>query len=625
MADVLTASDSAPGAPSALTQAASEAGRFSSTGEMIKNAMPGLVKGAGYASTSHGVAGQGGMGSPGTKPLGDNDPGVMLKAQQATLDLRTETFRGINQRAEVVKGLNQGFLSNFGYLKTALTSPSLGESLASMFQGGAVSPDLTRSFTAGNLGIGSVYGLVPFDLRAPSRLIYPVYTVYRNKLPRPPGQGTSMQERVFTGVSGSQTGGQGPLDISITELVSTGSATFSTWPLNLPGAGSQTEVNLNVPYRFFGLTEQLSWLAQFAGQGFEDISALANLILLQEMMLNEEYQLISGSTVNIATPAAPTLTVRTAQSNETAITGTAASSGYYVEVVAVNYFGTTAASTGTAMTGFAAGDVVDVFITPSAGALEYQIWLTASSGAATGYFWATVGGTKYTVQGATPGATATVPASDSGTGKSTRMEGIVPTLTGLSAQGGIYPTSPVSWQGGYVNNGVGTHLSYSAIYAVLKGLWDSTQTSPGAFKADPAEIVSSGSDIANLSQDVISQGAGTNYELFIQQGDVGNVTVGAAVSQFQNPLTRSLVKLVVHPFYYQGNADILTYQLPQTWSNVANAWEMTCVQDYVSIAWPVIDATFRYSIFLYGALCAHAPQFSAHLGGLQQSDVTPYS
>jgi hypothetical protein len=29
-----------------------------------------------------------------------------------------------------------------------------------------------------------------------------------------------------------------------------------------------------------GVTEELSWLAQFAGQGFEDISALANLIML---------------------------------------------------------------------------------------------------------------------------------------------------------------------------------------------------------------------------------------------------------------------------------------------------------------------------------------------------------
>jgi len=31
--------------------------------------------------------------------------------------------------------------------------------------------------------------------------------------------------------------------------------------------------------RFWGLSENLSWLAQFGGQGFEDISALANLLL----------------------------------------------------------------------------------------------------------------------------------------------------------------------------------------------------------------------------------------------------------------------------------------------------------------------------------------------------------
>jgi hypothetical protein len=49
------------------------------------------------------------------------------------------------------------------------------------------------------------------------------------------------------------------------------------------------------------------------------------------------------------------------------------------------------------------------------------------------------------------------------------------------------------------------------------------------------------------------------------------------------------------------------------------------VQDYVSIAWPVIDATFRYSIFLYGAMVAHAPQYSAHLGGLQSTNTTPYA
>jgi hypothetical protein len=123
--------------------------------------------------------------------------------------------------------------------------PSITEQITQAL--GAVSPDLVRSFTAGNLGIGSISGLVPFDLLAPSRLIYPVYTVFRNKLPRPPGQGTSRIERVFTGISGSQTGGQSVVDISIPELVQTG-GTFGTWPLNLPGSGSQTEVQLNIPF-----------------------------------------------------------------------------------------------------------------------------------------------------------------------------------------------------------------------------------------------------------------------------------------------------------------------------------------------------------------------------------------
>jgi hypothetical protein len=39
--------------------------------------------------------------------------------------------------------------------------------------------------------------------------------------------------------------------------------------------------------------------------------------------------------------------------------------------------------------------------------------------------------------------------------------------------------------------------------------------------------------------------------------------------------------MVVHPWYPQGNATFLSYQLPQTWTNVANAWEMSVVQDYV--------------------------------------------
>src|SRR6516225_293065 len=87
---------------------------------------------------------------------------------------------------------------------------------------------------------------------APSRLIYPVYTLFRNKFPRPAGQGASRQVYGLIGISGSQTGGQGIVDISMPELVQSGGSisgsTGGTWPLNLPKTGSQTEYKLNVPF-----------------------------------------------------------------------------------------------------------------------------------------------------------------------------------------------------------------------------------------------------------------------------------------------------------------------------------------------------------------------------------------
>jgi hypothetical protein len=626
MAQVLDMEDAPPTTGQIVSSAARDVAehQYNRTGDLIKASMTSLVKGAGYVN--------------GNQPLGDQSD-ITARATKATLDLRTTTHMGYANKSQVVGGLNPKFLDDFGYLKTALTAPSQFDQMVDVLKGMPGGADaVNKSFTAGNLGIGSVYGLAPFDLRAPSRLIYPVYTVLRNKLPRPAGQGLSMQEKLFTGISGSGTGGQGVLDISTSEL--TGSTSFSNWPLNLPQAGSQTDVALNVPYRFFGLTEQLSFLAQFAGQGFEDVSALANLILLQEMMLGEEYMMLAGTSTPLATPATPTVTLRSAGSNETPIGSNA---NYAVAITAVNYYGETVISGFSSNVATTASTVVDVTIAPVAGALQYNIYVSVNASPTQANAYLAVGtttqagvvtsgtqsgtgpgGIRFTLQGAAPtsGNSVVSPTADTGTGKGTRMEGVIPTLTGQSANAGIYPQG---WKGGYVNQAVGTHLSYNVIYTALDGLWETNGTNTGAFKADPAEIMGNGGDIMRLSNDVIAQGSATNYRLFLEQSEVPGVRVGAAVSEFQNPITRSVMKLVVHPWLTQGNAMLMTYQLPQVWSNLAQAWEMVCVQDYVSIAWPVIDATFRYSIFLYGAMTAHAPQYSGFLGGLQVSDTTPFS
>jgi hypothetical protein len=133
---------------------------FSSTGEAIANRMPKLMKGAGF------------VGEGNNTPLTDQTD-ILRRASQATLDLRMATREGYSSKSSVVKSMSPDFLGQFGALRTALSTPSIQEQLTS-FLGTVASPDLARSFTAGNLGIGSSYGLTPFNLLAPSRLIYPV-------------------------------------------------------------------------------------------------------------------------------------------------------------------------------------------------------------------------------------------------------------------------------------------------------------------------------------------------------------------------------------------------------------------------------------------------------------------
>lgn len=133
----------APAPPAIQQMAQGEAQRHSHTGEVYKNVMPELVKGAGFAPKG------------GNQPLTDQAD-ILTRAAQATVDMRSETWRGFKGKASVVKGMNPNFLSKYGALKTALTAPSVFDqvsSLVSMIPGGQ---DALKSFTAGNLGIGSI-------------------------------------------------------------------------------------------------------------------------------------------------------------------------------------------------------------------------------------------------------------------------------------------------------------------------------------------------------------------------------------------------------------------------------------------------------------------------------------
>ena len=210
------------GAANAL--AAREARKNTRYEDMFIGKAKGLVKGVGHV-INDGV------------PLNDASHGgeIMTRSHDVIMKARAATVDGAWNTDDVTSGISQDFWNN----------PKAG-AMKFMAQRDSM---VRKNFTAGNLGAnGAPYGLVPFDLLAPSRLIYPVYTLFRNKFPRPAGQGASRQVYGLLGISGSQTGGQGVIDISIPELVQSGQTGItSTWPLNIPASGKQTEYKLNVP------------------------------------------------------------------------------------------------------------------------------------------------------------------------------------------------------------------------------------------------------------------------------------------------------------------------------------------------------------------------------------------
>lgn len=265
MADILSTNEEhidAPvmggGAPSANAGMAAKARRAGRYEDLFTGTAKSLVKGVGHVSLG------GDRGSTG-RPLNEADHGteIMHRSRDTIMKSRAASMAGAWDTDEVIGGIAPEF---WNHPRVGALSFQAAEAAATRKNYAAT---LGKNFTASNTGAaGTPYGLVPFDLLAPSRLVYPIYTLFRNKFPRPAAQGASRQVYGLIGVSGSQTGGQGVIDISIPELVqSTGSLAGTSWPLNIPKSGSQTEYKLNVPYRFFGLSESLSWLAQFQGQG----------------------------------------------------------------------------------------------------------------------------------------------------------------------------------------------------------------------------------------------------------------------------------------------------------------------------------------------------------------------
>jgi hypothetical protein len=136
-------------------------------------------------------------------------------------------------------------------------------------------------------------GLSAYDLQAPAKNLYPTITPLRNSIPRVQrvNPGDAARWRTISSIAGS------------------GFDAIGWVPEGQRSASMSYVANLQVaPYMTLGEEDTVTFEAEAAAQGYEDINATATLRLLQKTMRKEETGLLGGNaSLALGTPATPTL------------------------------------------------------------------------------------------------------------------------------------------------------------------------------------------------------------------------------------------------------------------------------------------------------------------------------
>ena len=161
-------------------------------------------------------------------------------------------------------------------------------------------------------------GLSAYDLQAPAKNLYPIVTPLRNSLPR----------------VGRLSPGDAARWRTITSIVGSGYDAMGWVPEGQRTASMSYSAQLQVaPYLTLGEEDTVTFEAEAAAEGYEDLNTTATLRLLQKTMRKEETALLGGNaSLALGTPAAPALSASGAGATLPAAT-------YSVIVVALAFEG----------------------------------------------------------------------------------------------------------------------------------------------------------------------------------------------------------------------------------------------------------------------------------------------
>lgn len=468
--------------------------------------------------------------------------------------------------------------------------------------------DLAKSYTQSN---SAVSGLTYYDLQAPAKILYPVLTPLRNEIPRVTGgAGTQANWRAITGIN-------------------TGNAGAGVSEGNRGAVIAHTTADYNAAFKALGLDDNVTFEADMAAQGYDDIKARAVEGLLRGLMIAEEKIILgANSSIALGTTPTPTLTdvatggslnFNTAYSvicvalTHDGFLGASVAGGLPLSATRTLADGTTEAYNQGTATKSSAASVTTANDSNATHSIKASV---AAVNGAIGYawFWGASGsetlGAITTINSVliTAAATGTQTAASKFTSDVSRNSLVFDGLFSLI----LTPNS-----GAYVKTlatgipGVGTTLTSDnaggivEIDTALQSFWDNYRLSPDTIWVNSQEQ-------RNISAKILAatSSSGQRFMFNVEQGMLmGGTMVRSYTNKFSMDGAKEIA-IKLHPNIPAGTILFTSKSVPYPLSNVANVLQMKLRRDYYQLQYPIRSRKYEYGVYMDGVLqCYFPPAF----------------
>jgi hypothetical protein len=456
-------------------------------------------------------------------------------------------------------------------------------------------------------------GLSAYDLQAPAKNLYPIITPLRNSLPRVQRQfpGDAARWRTIASVLGSGYDAMG----WVPEGQRSASMSYQATPMV-------------APYVTLGEEDTVTFEAEAAAQGYEDINSTATLRLLQKTMRKEETALLGGNvSVALGTPAAPVLSAAGTGATLPAAT-------YSVIVVALTFEGyrnstlsgvaTSKTITGNdgntytlnggssmrsanALQAVTLGQTLSATVSLVNGAVAYA-WFVGAAGSESLQAITTLNSATFSAPLLTGQQLASTITADNSRNASLAFDGLL--SVGFNPANSAYIQSLATGTAG-----TGSFLTSSGrgsvveIDNMLMSMWNNYRISPTVLYVNTQEQ-------RNITAKCLSNASGPLLRYNVQaDGDTSlpyGITANGVVRWYYNPFSVDGgfdIPIRVHPDLPPGTILAFAERLPVWYQSnqVPNVAEVLTRRDYYRVDWPLRTRRREYGVYTEEVLAVYAP------------------